>query len=140
MTLSKDRSDREYQKFDLNSDNKTAVRTLSEITNQIEGEFVFSGLKTGGRITTILVGDVAIALPSSPLANRNAIAIRNLSETDILYIGFDNLIQANDNVGTSAGWKVEAGENLQFDITDAVVIYGIMETGITAKIQIMELA
>jgi hypothetical protein len=139
MTLPKVRGDREYQKFTLDSNNETAVRTVSEVTNSISGEFSVSGLKTGGAITTILVDTTASPLPPLPLQDRNAIAIRNLSDTETLYIGFNNLIEANDNLGTTAGWQVGPQENLQFDITDQVIIYGIAASG-TIKTQIMELA
>ncbi len=139
MTLPRQRADREYEKFILDSNNKTAVNTVAEVTNSITGEFSVSGLKVGGKITTILVSTTALALPATALADRNAIAIRNLSDTDILYIGFDTLITANDVLGTTAGWQVGPQENLQFDITDAVVIYGIAASG-SIKVQIMELA
>ncbi len=139
MTLPRQRADREYEKFILDSNNKTAVNTVAEVTNSITGEFSVSGLKVGGKITTILVSTTALALPATALTDRNAIAIRNLSDTDILYIGFDTLITANDVLGTTAGWQVGPQENLQFDITDAVVIYGIAASG-SIKVQIMELA
>lgn len=139
MTLPRQRADREYEKFILDSNNKTAVNTVAEVTNSITGEFSVSGLKVGGKITTILVSTTALPLPATALADRNAIAIRNLSDTDILYIGFDTLITANDVLGTTAGWQVGPQENLQFDITDAVVIYGIAASG-SIKVQIMELA
>lgn len=139
MSLPPVRGDREFAKFCETTDGSVAVRTCSEITNQIEGEFSVSGLKNGGRITTTIVSTTAVALPTTPLTARNAIAIRNLSNEDTLYIGFDNLVEANDNVGSTAGWQVGPQENLQFDVTETVILYGIASVA-SLKVQIMELS
>jgi hypothetical protein len=98
-----------------------------------------SGLQTAGRITTMNVSASAIALPTTALTDRNALSIRNLDSTTTLYVGFHTGVTATDTVGTDSGWQVGPDENIQFDITDDIVIYGIVASG-TIKVQVMELS
>jgi hypothetical protein len=125
--------DREFSKFDTNLDGEVIVRTSAT------GTFSPTGLSTAGIITTMNVSGIAIKLPNTPLANRNAISIYNKSTTDILYIGFNSNLTPDDTLGTTAGWEIDPQGYVQFDVTDDIEIYGIT-TGATILIKIMEVA
>lgn len=102
------------------------------------GTFVFSGLSTDQKNTTLLVSTIAIPLPAVALTGRNSIAIRNLDSSEILYIGKSD-VQASDNIGTTSGWQIGPNETYNVDITDSIVLYGIVSSG-SIKIQVRELA
>lgn len=112
------------------------------VLNQLDvtGEFTVSGLKVSFRNTTMDVTSTAVALPATPLTNRNTITIQNKSLTDTLYIGPDNLVTADSVLGTTSGMEIGPGESWSIDITDQVVLYGIVETGKTIRIKVTEAA
>ena len=85
------------------------------------------------------VGDTATLLPATALANRNAIKITNHSGTDKLYLG-PSSVTADNVIGTTSGDEVGTNESINFDITDAIPIYGRAETGKTIRVKIVELA
>lgn len=104
------------------------------------GTFTLSGLQTGGRVTTMMVGDTAVPLPAIPLADRNAISVRNLSSTDKLYIGYSTAVTADRVIGVTSGDEVDPDAGFNVDVTDEVVIYGICEAGKSVMIKVHELA
>lgn len=128
MSLNKTVRDLEKDKFGLNDDGEVIVRTSAE------GEFTFSGLKTGGKITEVTLNDSSwISLPVTALSGRNAIAIQNYSPSDIK-LNYDN------GEAGYIGVTVPAGGERQYDITDGIVIYGKSESGTTPTVTIEELA
>lgn len=109
------------------------------ITGAVTGSFQPSGLSTAGRNTTLDVTTVAIPLPLSALTGRNALSVRNLDVSTILYVGFDTSLTADSINGTTSGWQVGPNETFNVDIQDDIVLYGIVSSG-TIKIQVQELA
>ena len=98
-----------------------------------------SGLRNGLRITTMDVGDTQTALPVSPLSDRNAISIVNLSTTDTLYIGNTGVV-ADRSIGITAGWEIGPQETYNTDIKDTIIIYGIAAAGKTIRVKIQEIS
>jgi hypothetical protein len=125
MALSKDRHTREYESYVLNDSGETAIRTKGE------GVFKPSGLNVEGKLTQVTLNTSTwVALPTTALANRNAISILNTSTDDIL-IQYDN--------AAAFGLTIGPDEERQYDITDAIIIYGKATVG-TPTILIEELA
>ncbi len=104
------------------------------------GEITPSGLNTEGKNTTIDIGDTYAKLPSTPLNDRNALSIHNTSTTDILYIGFDSNVTADNVLGNTSGRQLGTGQVMNFDVTNNVEIYAIAPTGKTIRVHLMELA
>lgn len=113
---------------------------VNVIGGTVTGELTASGLTTAGKITTMNISDTAVAIPSSPLADRNSLALTNLSNVDTIYIGFSTSVTADQNLGLTAGWEVGPNEGFNLDIKDTILIYGITETGKTVRVKVMELA
>ena len=132
MTLPKTIEVREYDKFQENSQGKTAVRTITE------GDFAPSGLRNGFRITTLSINNVASPIPAVAYLNRNSIMIWNTSTTEILYIGNSD-VTPNLSNGTTSGWQVAPRSYFSTDITDNVILYGVVASG-SITVQIMELS
>lgn len=105
------------------------------ITN---GTAVPAGLRTAGRITTMLVGTSATELPAVALTNRNALSVTNLSNVT-LYIGFSAAVTADSVVGLNSGWEIGPNEGFNIDITNNIPIYGIVASG-SITIKVMELS
>lgn len=105
-----------------------------------EGEFVPTGLTVSGLVTTLDVGDTAQLLPTSSLSGRNSLVIRSYSSTDTLYIGFNSSVTADLVVGSTSGFQVPPLGEFRCNITDDISVYGITETGVTVRIQVVELA
>lgn len=121
MPLSTSVCDREMAKFELTDDGLTAVRTT--IDGVVNGSFSPSGLKTAGLVTEVTIDDASwTALPASALSNRNALAIQNRSGIEVK-INYDNSV-----VGY-VGMVISDGEERQYDITDAIVVYAKAKTG-----------
>ena len=113
----------EKAKFGIDGDDHVFVRTTAR------GTFTPSGLTIGGRVTCMQVSTSVIPLPTSPLANRNAISITNLDDTKTLYVGYHSGITADRAIGTNAGWEVPPNETFNKDITDNIIIYGVVASG-----------
>ena len=105
----------------------------------VTGELSITGLQIAIRTTTMDVTDVATALPSTALAQRNAITIVNYSAGDILYIGNSDVTADRVN-GTTSGYEVNPGEGFNLDITENIVLYGRAAAGKTIKIKVTEVA
>ena len=106
----------------------------------VTGELSPTGLKNGGRMTTMEVTDTATMLPPVALTGRNSMKVTNLSTTETMYVGFDALVTADRAIGNTAGDELGPNEAINFDVTDEVPIYAIAESGKTILIKIMELA
>jgi len=127
MVLRRTISDREWDKFTENSNGDTAVRGV------VEGNFSFSGLRIGGRISEVTLNDATwVALPAIPLTDRNAISVQNTSNVEIK-IQYDNLVVGYSGVAIGI-----SGERF-YDLTDQIIIYGKSSSG-SAVITIEELA
>lgn len=113
--------DREYGKFELDSDGKIRVRTTTEGT--LTGEISPSGLKNAGRVTEVTINSASwTALPPTALTDRNAIGIQNVSPQAIK-VNFDPLVAG------FVGMLIGAGSERTYDITDAIIIYAKCTTG-----------
>lgn len=108
------------------------------IAGAITGSVTPAGLRIAGRNTCMNVLNTATLLPAVALANRNAMAITNLS-SEVLYIGFDTSVTANQAIGNNAGWEIGPNEGFNIDITNNIPLYGIVPIG-PALIKIMELS
>ena len=129
---------REYNKFVLDGENKTAVNTVVS-SGTISGSFSPSGLNVALKVTTLTVGDTATALPATALTSRNSISIQNKSTTQIVYIGDVN-VTADTVVGTTSGYELLPGSFFNVDVTPNITIYGRCESGQSALLKILELA
>ena len=126
--LPKTIEDREYRKFTCTSDDKVAIRT------NVEGKLSFSGLSIGGRISLVTINDSTwVALPASPLTDRNGLSIQNLTGQDI-YLQYDN-------TATAPNEFITVGNNVEryYNITDTIVIYAKASSG-TVDLLVEELA
>lgn len=111
MTLRTTIQDREWDKFVEDTEGKTAVRIKGEST------FRISGLNIGGRITEVTIDNTSwTALPASPLAARNTIAVQNVSGEEIK-INYDS------GVAGYKGIVVASGSERTYDISDAIILY-----------------
>ena len=125
--------DKEDQKFKEDSNGDVCVRTC--VT---EGAFTPSGLTTGGLITRVALSTTGwVALPPSPLAGRNALAIQNdtpgAANTDDIILNFVSL------VGVTDGYLIKATGGYFTDIDSSIIIFGRAVTG-TPTITVMEIA
>lgn len=135
MTLSASVKDREYNKF-CEVGGETAVRTCTTI----EGgsiEATPSGLQNSFRTTTMVISDTATPIPAVALTDRNSLSIANLDSAETLYVG-DSNVTADRVVGITSGWEVGAGETLNFDVKDSIILYGRCETGKSITIKVLE--
>jgi hypothetical protein len=123
----------EKAKFFTNGDGLVRVRTSAQ------GTFSPSGLSTAFKITTVDVSTSAVALPTTPLTDRNAISILNTSGSTTLYIGPDTGVTADTVAGTTSGWEIGPNEIWHVDVTDDITIYAIVASG-TIQVKILEVA
>lgn len=123
--------DRQYKSF-VEIDGIWYRRT--QVSGSVEGSFAPSGLKNGGAVTEVTLNDSTwTALPGTSLTDRNAIAIQNLSGNEIK-INYDN------GVSGYVGMTIPDGGERQYDLTDAITIYGKAESGATPTITVEELS
>ena len=106
----------------------------------INGDIKPTGLSTALKTTTMNIGDTAVKLPATALANRNAISVHNKDSVETLYIGDSNSVTADSVVGITSGWEIGPQEFINFDITDDIDLYGIAPSGKTILIKVMEIA
>ena len=138
MPLSPNINEREFDKFGLNKDDETIVKTSAS------GEFSSSGVKIGWRNIVVSVGDTAVKLPV--FTDRNASTLHNKSTTDILYIGPDDTVTADTVVGSTSGMEIAPRNKANFDIKDIdendvdIDIWAIAPAGITILVKITDLA
>jgi hypothetical protein len=94
--------------------------------SNFSGTFSPSGLKNGGKYSEVVLSAVAwTPLPATPLADRNAICIQNISPVDIkLNYDYTGPLPAG-----YTGVLVPSGAERFYDITDAIVIYAKAASG-----------
>lgn len=81
------------------------------------GEFSPSGLKNGGLMTEVVINDTTwVALPTTPLLNRNAMNVENQS-------GVGMKVNYSAVVGY-VGSAIGAGFSKFYEIKDSIIIYG----------------
>jgi len=120
---------------DDNFKTRYALRVTGE---NFSGSFTPSGLSIDQKNTVMDVTNVATAMPLVALTDRNSISIRNLDLVKTLYIGKANVTADTIN-GNTSGWQVGPNETYNVDLTDAIIIYGVVEAG-SIKVQVRELA
>ena len=121
----------DHEKFTLTDDSKVAVRTKGSFT----GTFSASGLTICGRFSEVTINDLtwtALQPVGGPLANRNALAIQNLS-------GVDMKVQYDSGLAGYKGMTIKDQNERQYDITETIIIYGKSASG-TVAINVEEIA
>lgn len=94
-----------------------AVRLLDTVLN-----FSVSGLQNSGRHQEVTINSTGwTALPATPLADRNAIAIQNNTVTDVK-------INHTTSVGY-VGMLLVPGAERTYDIKDTIILYGRSAAG-----------
>ena len=120
-------SDMEARKFLYTSDGEIAVRITGT------GAFKQSGLNVAGKISEVVLNSTTwVALPATPLVDRNAITIQNISGVDIK-LNFDN------STPGYTGILLANGNERFYDITETIVIYAKAASG-TPTIIVEELS
>lgn len=77
----------------------------------------FSGLAIAGKVSKVTIdSDQWYAFPPTALANRNAIAMQNLS-------GFDLLLNYSASAPSNEGITIPNGYERQYDITPGITLY-----------------
>lgn len=109
-----------------------ALRTSST------GTFTPTGLKTAFKVTTMEIGVTPVALPVTALSGRNSMEVHNLDTARRVYIGNSN-VTADAVVGTTSGKELDASSFWSVDVTDQIILYGIVASG-TALVKITEVA
>lgn len=118
---------------------ETPVSTSARFPVDVEGIVTGSlrpiGLTTGGKCSQVTVNDASwTAIPTSPLADRNAIAIQNNTGVE-LKLNYDNTI-----VGY-VGVTMAHGSERFYNITDYILQYAKLSPGSGTKVlDIEELA
>lgn len=85
-----------------------------------------------GLVTAMTVGAISTQIPPTPLKYRRALAVRNNSTTDVLYISFD------PSVSTGNGFPIKPGESLPMDMNAGLQLWGVSNG--SADIRILELS
>lgn len=121
MTLPISINDRESQKFVDISPGETAIRIFAD---NIQGEFVPSGLKNGGKVSEVVLVDYEWRpIPPTPLPDRNAMAIQNYES------GIDIKCNYLNSVVGYIGATIKADLERFYNITEAIIIYGKSQSG-----------
>lgn len=136
MALSPNINNREFDKFNLNSDGKTAVDVIAELSS---GSVNIRAPTGPFEITNTTVTDAATDPIPVPLDSRAAISIRNRSDTDTIWFGKNALVTADDATGTG-GWDILPREDFNFDIDESTPFFLIAATGKTPRVKIIEIA
>jgi len=112
----------------------TCVQAKTSPTGTVTGTLSQSGLKVGGLVTVVTLNAVTwTALPLTPLANRNAMAVQNDSATRVK-------LNYSSGVAGFVGMVVYPnGGERNYDITDAILLYGKCESG-TVDVNVEQIA
>jgi len=90
---------------------------------------------TGLDFTTgsVTVTTTATAIPTTPMSNRKAITVFNMSQSagEIVYLG-------NSSVTTATGYPLQPYQGLPFDLGSGAKLYGIVASG-TIEVRTMEI-
>lgn len=93
------------------------------VTGTVSGTFQQVGLSIAGRVSVVTINNTTwTALPSSPLANRNAINVQNMS-TQTAKLNYDS-----GTVGYVGMTIFANGGERQYAITPAIIVYAKSET------------
>jgi hypothetical protein len=117
----------------------TEYYLATKIIDAIEGSFSPSGLKNEFKVTTLEVTTTASKVPNVALTDRNSIIIYNTDTVETLYLGPANTVEANSNIGTTAGWPVAPKSYFSTDVTDGIDFWAIVANG-TVKVQVLEVS
>jgi len=101
-----------------------------------QGTNTTEGLSSAVKTTVISVTTSATPIPAASLTQRNSMGIHNKSGVT-LYLGSSSVTA--DDAASTGGWELPAGQKFFFDITDSIIIFGIVAAG-SASVKIMELA
>lgn len=103
------------------------------VVGTVEGSFTPHGLTIAGKITTVTLNTSTwVALPASPLVNRNTMSIQNRSGQEVK-MNYDNTVIGYNGVIIPDGYE------RQYDITDSIIIYAKSSTG-SATVIVEEIA
>lgn len=131
MTLPNHIVDREFQKFEEINGSEVAVRVTG---SGFTGTFSPSGLTNGGLITEVTINDTTwTALPATPLSDRNALSIQNLS-------GIEMKVNYSTGVSGYVGMTIPTGSERYYDVKDTVILYGKLASGGSAVVTIEEIS
>jgi len=132
MVLSQNINNREFDKFELNTDGETAVRVIAEIGNgTIAADFSPAGLD-GRRIFVVTVTDTATQIDSA--LSRESIQFINEGPNPLKY--GHNLITFT---GSGRGMPVGTDEGVNEDTKQTAPVFGICDTGKSTELVVMEL-
>lgn len=134
MTLSNIIRDMEKDKFTTDTAGARAVNTVVG-----GGSLAPVGLSTGGRVTSLTLTDGTwVKLPTTALTNRNAVGFQN-DTASYIYVNFD--LDGDPNTqGYTTGWKIPSGGEFFVDLTGAVDVWVLPESGTTPTITVLEVA
>jgi len=129
-------STNESAKFELDNNGYVRIRTSAT------GNFTFSGLSTALKNTTMLITDVTVEAPPSPLTNRNSLTIFNLSTDKTIFIGNSDVIADTPSTFPNFTWGQEIPPRSfwNVDITNNIAVYLRCKTGESAYVKITEYA
>ena len=105
-----------------------------KISSGSDGLSVYpNGLRNGGRITQVTLNETTwTALPLTPLADRNALAIQNFSGKNIA-------INYSDQILNFTGIIIPDLAERSYNITETIVLYGKSQKG-SAVVTVEELS
>lgn len=93
----------------------------SSVSGEVDARPV--GLTVGGLITEVVLNTATwVPLPATPLPNRNALSIQNISGVDIK-------IQYNSSTVGYVGVEIKSGNERFYAITDSIIVYGKASSG-----------
>lgn len=112
-----------------------AVKVSGDIEVQAPGglDVYPNGLRVAGRVSVVNVNaNTWTALPASPLSQRNAISIQNLSGQPIK-------VNYSSSIAGFVGITIADQSERNYNITDAIILYAKCQSG-TAQIIVEELS
>lgn len=100
----------------------------------VSGNFQATGLSTGFRTQSVLVGDTPTKVPPAALMNRNGISVR--------VIGSEEVFFGTSNVTVNNGYPKKQFEEIILDVKDnsAVELYAVVAPGKSCEVRVMEIA
>lgn len=103
---------------------------------KVSGQILIKGASTAGSVTLVSVTNAAwVALPATPLANRNTVLIQNQATSATIVVNFSNTAPA------TSGIRIGPGGALEIMVSNGIAIYGRnTAAGPAVTIGVMELA
>ncbi len=127
--------DRFHQSFELNSEQKPAIRTIPDATasTTVSGSVAIEGY-IAGKLTLVEINDTTwTAIPVTPLADRHAVSIQNRTGQSLYYNW-----EASDVDAVYKGWVVPNGYERSWPVQIGAVLYFKSTSG-TVKLMVEEL-